>query len=201
MGHNLCISVSLKTKRSIHQDSQLPSLAGLTPMAPYIAFAIVEVVRMTGTPESSTALGKVAPVFEKPSGIAELTPFQCTESPRTLTFQNSVPILSLTSVEYLILLGSGIRPDGCRPIPRTEGMRSEPGRPKAKERKRAPGACETGVIPNRFDAQAAPSGLLPTTGGIELAMRELSGKARPRIPLKFGLRGSSSTLLTAPVGY
>lgn len=83
------------------------------------------------------------------------------------------------------------------PIPKSEGIRSEPGRERDRERKRAEGAFSTGVMENRLDAQAAPSGALLVTGGIFSAMMELRGSARPRIPLKSAVRGSSATLVAA----
>ena len=54
-----------------------------------------------------------------------------------------------------------------------------------------------GVIEKRFEAHAAPSGLLFVTGGMVVAMIELRGKAMPRIPLNFGPRGSCWTSLAA----
>jgi len=54
-----------------------------------------------------------------------------------------------------------------------------------------------GVIEKRLDAHAAPSGVLLVTGGIVSAMMELSGRARPRIPLKLGERFSPVTLVAA----
>jgi hypothetical protein len=51
-----------------------------------------------------------------------------------------------------------------------------------------------GVMEKRFEAHAAPSGLLFVTGGMVVAMIELRGKAMPRIPLNFGPRGSFCTV-------
>lgn len=51
----------------------------------------------------------------------------------------------------------------------------------------------------RFDAHAAPSGSLFVTGGMSWAMMLLRGRARPRMPLKLGARGSASTSLAAAV--
>lgn len=48
------------------RNVQLPSLAGLIPIAPYIALATAVVVKMRGTPESRTALGKTAPELDLP---------------------------------------------------------------------------------------------------------------------------------------
>jgi len=87
--------------------------------------------------------------------------------------------------------------EGWRPIPKTAGILSEPGRERARERNRDDGAVEMGVREKRLDAQAAPSGLLFVTGGISDAMMELRGRARPRIPLKLGAKASFSTLLAA----
>jgi len=53
------------------------------------------------------------------------------------------------------------------------------------------------VIEKRFEAHAAPSALLFVTGGMVMAIIELRGRAIPRIPLNFGLRGSFSTLSAA----
>jgi len=54
-----------------------------------------------------------------------------------------------------------------------------------------------GVIEKRLDAHAAPSGVLLVTGGIVSAIMELSGRARPRMPLKLGERFSPVTLVAA----
>lgn len=54
-----------------------------------------------------------------------------------------------------------------------------------------------GVIEKRLDAHAAPSGVLLVTGGMVSAMMELSGRARPRMPLKLGERFSPVTLVAA----
>lgn len=86
-------------------------------------------------------------------------------------------------MEYWIREGSGTREAGWRPIPSRDGTVEEPGRSRDRERKRAAGAEETGVIENRLDAQAAPSGALVVTGGMSSAMMELRGRARPRMPL------------------
>lgn len=82
-------------------------------------------------------------------------------------------------------------------MPSNEGIRSEPGRERERERKREEGAFSTGVMEKRLDAHAAPSGELFVTGGIFVAMMELRGSARPRMPLKSGVRGSSVTLVAA----
>jgi hypothetical protein len=82
-------------------------------------------------------------------------------------------------------------------MPRREGTAFEPGRARDRERKRAAGASATGVMENRFDAHAAPSGSLFVTGGMSWAMMLLRGRARPRMPLKSGARGSDWTSLTA----
>jgi hypothetical protein len=75
-------------------------------------------------------------------------------------------------------------------MPSNDGILFEPGRSREMERKRAAGASEAGVIPNRFEGKAAPSGVFPITGGICWAMMELRGRARPRTPLKEDDRGS-----------
>lgn len=100
-------------------------------------------------------------------------------------------------MEYRIRLGSGTREGGCWPIPRTAGIVSEPGRERARERKRDDGAVDTGVREKRLDAQAAPSGLLFVTGGISDAIMEFRGRAKPRTPLKLGARSSFSTSFAA----
>ena len=43
---------------------QFPSDAGPMPIAPYIPLAMFVVVRMTGTPESNTAVGYSSPEVE-----------------------------------------------------------------------------------------------------------------------------------------
>lgn len=110
----------------------------------------------------------------------------------TVTFQKIIPGLSLTKDEYSMRLGSGTREEGCWPIPRTAGIVSEPGRERARERKRDDGAVDIGVREKRLDAQAAPSGLLFVTGGISNAIREFRGGAKPRTPLKLGASSSFS---------
>ena len=61
-------------------------------------------------------------------------------------------------------------------------------------------ACDVGVMENRLDAHAAPSGALDVTGGTFWAMMLFNGSARPRIPLKSGASGSSSTSDAAAAG-
>ena len=78
-------------------------------------------------------------------------------------------------------------------MPKTAGIVSEPGRERARERKREDGAVDTGVREKRLDAQAAPSGSLLVTGGMSDAIMEFRGRARPKIPLKLGARSSFST--------
>ena len=85
-------------------------------------------------------------------------------------------------------------------MPSRESTASEPGRESDKDRKRAAGACDVGVIENRLDAHAAPSGALDVTGGTFWAMMLFNGSARPRIPLKSGASGSSSTSDAAAAG-
>ena len=82
-------------------------------------------------------------------------------------------------------------------MPRTAGIVFEPGRERARERKRDEGAVDIGVREKRLDAQAAPSGLLFVTGGISEAIMEFRGRANPRIPLKLGARSSFSTIFAA----
>jgi hypothetical protein len=73
-------------------------------------------------------------------------------------------------------------------------------RSKEMEIKGAAGASEAGVILNRFEGKAAPSGAFPITGGICWAMMELRGGARPRIQTKEGDRDSDRTTSAAAVG-
>lgn len=162
-----------------------------------MAFAIVDVVRMRGTPESRTALGNTAPVLDLPTSTFLASPLTYTVIARTPTFQKSVPVRSLTREEYCIRFGSGTSSVGWRPIPSAEDTRSEPGRERERERKREAGALSTGVMEKRLEAHAAPSGLLLVTGGMVEAMMELRGRAIPRIPLNLGPRGSFCTLLAA----
>ena len=84
-------------------------------------------------------------------------------------------------------------------MPNKDGTLSEPGRDKESERKRAAGAWLTGVMEKRLDAQAAPSGSFVVTGGIDSAMMEFSGRAKPKIPLKFGSSGSFCTSVAAAI--
>ena len=85
-------------------------------------------------------------------------------------------------------------------MPSSEVTSGESGRESASEKKRAAGAEPTGVMPKRFEAKTAPSGALPVEGGRMLAMMELSGSARPRMPSKSRSRGSSWTVVTAATG-
>lgn len=78
-------------------------------------------------------------------------------------------------------------------MPKMAGIVFEPGRERARERKRDDGAVDIGVREKRLDAQAAPSGSLFVTGGISDAIMEFRGGANPRTPLKLGARSSFST--------
>jgi len=82
-------------------------------------------------------------------------------------------------------------------MPSKEGMSVKPGRSSEIERKREEGPVEAGVIPNRFEGNAAPSGLLPVTGGISCAIMEFRGRARPRTPSNDSDRGSAWTTSAA----
>ena len=154
-------------------------------------------VKIKGTPESNTAVGKTPPVADLPIEMGCVVPFTYTVIAWTSTFQNSIPVLSATSVEYRILLGSVISSDGCLPMPKRDGTWSEPGLDKESERKGETGAKSDGVMEKRLDAQAAPSASFVVTGGREVAMMEFSGRASPKIPLKLVVRGSFSTSVTA----
>lgn len=83
------------------------------------------------------------------------------------------------------------------PIPKSEGIRFEPGRERDKDRNREEGAFSVGVMEKRLDAHAAPSGELSVTGGMFSAMIEFRGSARPRMPWKSEERGSLVTLVAA----
>lgn len=74
----------------------------MIPIAPYIAFDTVDVVRISSTPESSTALGNTGPLTLLPRAIGCGMPFTYTVMARKLAFQKSTPVLSLTSPAYWI---------------------------------------------------------------------------------------------------
>ncbi|KAG2096704.1 uncharacterized protein F5147DRAFT_656516 [Suillus discolor] len=59
-----------------------------------------------------------------------------------------------------IFEGSGTTDEGCIPIPRSDGIASETGRAKVREKNGCEGAVEAGVMENRFEENDAPSGLL-----------------------------------------
>jgi hypothetical protein len=99
----------------------------------------------------------------------------------------------------LIFEGSGTTDEGCRPMPRRDGILSEPGRPRVREKNGCEGDEEAGVMEKRFEENDAPSGLLFVSDGIACAMIELRGRARPRMPSKPVLKGSSVTMLAAAV--
>lgn len=84
-------------------------------------------------------------------------------------------------------------------MPRREGVRSDPGREREREKNRAAGANSLGVIEKRLEPNAAPSGSLEVTGGTATAMTELRGNARPRMPLNFGERGSLAMSFAAAI--
>ena len=75
-------------------------------------------------------------------------------------------------------------------MPRVAGMVEEPGRERDREKKGAAGADVAGVMEKRLEANAAPSGAFDVTGGMRVAMTELRGSARPRMPLNVGEIGS-----------
>lgn len=81
-------------------------------------------------------------------------------------------------------------------MPRRDGISSEPGRPSVREKN---GVGDTGVMEKIFEENDAPSGLLSVAEGISCAMAELSGRARPRMPSKSVLKGSSATTSAAAV--
>ena len=85
-------------------------------------------------------------------------------------------------------------------MPSVDATLLEPGRSSAREKKRAVGAVEVGVMPNRLAEMAAPSGASDVVGGIFWAMTELRGRARPRTPAKLEERGSSLTVEAATGG-
>src|SRR5882757_9999735 len=85
-------------------------------------------------------------------------------------------------------------------MPRRDGLSSDPGRPKVREKNGCEGDEEAGVMEKRFEEKDAPSGLLSfIPGGIRCSMTELMGRARPRMPSKSTLKGSSLTVLAAAV--
>ena len=53
------------------------------------------------------------------------------------------------------------------------------------------------MIPKRLEEKGAPSGEFVVPGGMFSAMYEFMGRARPMIPLKLGVKGSSRTTLAA----
>lgn len=80
-------------------------------------------------------------------------------------------------------------------MPRYDGIRSEPGRDRQRERKCDAGAF--GVIPKILEENGAPSGVLDVPGGNDSAIMELRGRARPRMPENKGANASFSTLSAA----
>ncbi len=58
-------------------------------------------------------------------------------------------------------------------MPRTEGTRSDPGRSRAREKKRAAGAVSRGVMLKRLEDKDAPSGTSLVAEGIWWEMAEL----------------------------
>ena len=84
-------------------------------------------------------------------------------------------------------------------MPRVEGMVEEPGRERDREKKGAAGEDVAGEMEKRLEANAAPSGAFEVTGGMRVAIMELRGRARPRIPLNAEERGSLVMLFAATV--
>jgi len=82
-------------------------------------------------------------------------------------------------------------------MPSCDGIALDPGRDRVSEKKRDEGAT---VLPNKLETNEAPSRLLPDTGVMDCAIRELEGRARPKMPLNSCSRGSESTLVAAAVG-
>ena len=58
-------------------------------------------------------------------------------------------------------------------MPNTDGTRSEPGRSRAREKKRAPGAVPRGVMLKRLEDKVAPSGTSLVAEGIWWDITEL----------------------------
>jgi hypothetical protein len=85
-------------------------------------------------------------------------------------------------------------------MPSWDEMALDPGRDRVSEKNRDEGAEPTVVMPNRLEANEAPSRLFPDTGVMDCAMREFEGRARPRMPLNSCSRGSDSTLVAAAAG-
>ena len=150
---------------------------------------------MMGTPESRIAVGVLSPLADCGSVTGFFTPSTYTLIARTVACHHCGPLtLDAITFAYSILLGSWTRSGGCLPIPSTDGTRSEPGRSRARPKKRDPGAVETGVMLKRLEEREAPSGASLSVGGICWAMRELAGSARPMTPLKLDDSGSLFTL-------
>ena len=84
-------------------------------------------------------------------------------------------------------------------MPSSDGTVLDPGRERAKEKKRAEGAELVGAMPKILEANGAPSRLSPAMGIMACAIREFEGRARPRTPLNSCSRGSDSTFVAAAV--
>lgn len=83
-------------------------------------------------------------------------------------------------------------------MPSCDVMVLEPGRDRARERKRDAGADPAGVMPNILEVNGAPLRPFPLVG-VMGAITESEGRARPRMPLNSCSRGSDWTLVAAAV--
>lgn len=82
-------------------------------------------------------------------------------------------------------------------MPSCDEMALDPGRDRAREKKRDGGADAAGVMPNILEVNGAPLRLFPVVGVMEGAITESDGSARPRIPLNSCSRGSDWTFVAA----
>lgn len=82
-------------------------------------------------------------------------------------------------------------------MPSCDGMALDPGRDRVSEKKRDEGADWTAEESNKLEANEEPSRSSLDTGVTDCAIRELEGRARPRMPLNSCSRGSDSTLVAA----
>jgi hypothetical protein len=154
-------------------------------------------VKINGTPESRAAVGYALPDRGWSIEIECCEPFTYNVMARTSTSQKKEPPFLVATVEYLTLLGSGTSCEGWRPMPSCDGTAVDPGRERESEKKRDEGAEPAGVMPKRLEENGAPSRPFPVVGIISSAIRELAGRARPKMPLNPCSRGSESTLVAA----
>ena len=116
---------------------------------------------MIGTPESRMTFCFPPSAFVTLAGrsIGFSTPSTMTVIAERPACHHSGPLNDAEMIpSYSILLGSEITSDGCRPMPRREGVRSDSGRSRESEKKRWQGAVDAGVMLKRFEERVAPSG-------------------------------------------